>query len=121
METFLETKQPSHIHTLPLSDIWAAVATQPQGLSQSEAAARLEKYGRNTIREAPSKPFYRKVLANFVHLMAILLWVGGAMAFVAQMPQLGIAVWLVVLINGAFSAWQEYKAEQATEALRRLL
>ena len=121
METLLETKQPSNIHTLPLSDVWAAVATQPQGLSQSEAAARLEKYGRNTIREAPSKPFYRKVLANFVHLMAILLWVGGAMAFVAQMPQLGIAVWLVVLINGAFSAWQEYKAEQATEALRRLL
>ena len=65
--------------------------------------------------------FYRKLLANFTHLMAILLWVAGAMAFVAGMPQLGVAVWLVVLLNGAFSFWQEYKAERATEALRKLL
>jgi P-type E1-E2 ATPase len=37
------------------------------------------------------------------------------------MPQLGIAIWLVNLINGAFSFWQEYQAEQATAALRHLL
>ena len=51
--------------------------------------------------------------------MALLLWVGGLLGFLAQMPQLGIAIWLVNLINGAFSFWQEYKAEQATAALRR--
>jgi len=43
------------------------------------------------------------------------------LGFLAQMPQLGMAIWLVNLINGAFSFWQEYKAEQATTALRRLL
>ena len=53
--------------------------------------------------------------------MALLLWVGGLLGFLAQMPQLGIAIWLVNLINGAFSFWQEYKAEQATAALRQLL
>ncbi|MEZ4680843.1 MAG: hypothetical protein R2932_42185 [Caldilineaceae bacterium] len=31
------------------------------------------------------------------------------------------AIWLVNLINGAFSFWQEHKAEQATAALRKLL
>ena len=46
--------------------------------------------------------------------MALLLWVGGLLGFLAQMPQLGMAIWLVNLINGAFSFWQEYKAEQAT-------
>ena len=53
--------------------------------------------------------------------MAILLWVGGVAALVAQMPQLGIAVWAVNLINGIFSFWQEFKAGKATEALRELL
>jgi magnesium-transporting ATPase (P-type) len=53
--------------------------------------------------------------------MALLLWVGGLIGFLAQMPQLGIAVWMVNLINGAFSFWQEYKAEQATAALWRML
>ena len=43
------------------------------------------------------------------------------MGFIAQMPQLGIAIWMVNVINGVFSFWQEFKAEKATEALRKLL
>ena len=53
--------------------------------------------------------------------MAILLWIAGAVALVARMPQLAVSIWAVNLINGAFSFWQEYKAEKATEAMRRLL
>ena len=53
--------------------------------------------------------------------MAILLWVGGIVGFIAQMPQIGIAIWMVNVINGGFSFWQEFKAEKATEALRQML
>jgi len=111
----------STIFTLAPGQVPGALATTPSGLTSSEAAARLNQYGRNELHEARRQPLYRKLLANFTHLMAILLWVAGAMAFVAGMPQLGVAVWLVVVLNGAFSFWQEYKAERATEALRRLL
>jgi len=52
---------------------------------------------------------------------ALLLWAGGAMAFVGGMPQLGWAIWGVVVINAVFSFWQEFRAERATEALRRIL
>jgi P-type Ca2+ transporter type 2C len=45
----------------------------------------------------------------------------GLCRFFAQKPQLGIAIWLVILMNGAFSFGQEYKVETATAALRRLL
>jgi P-type Ca2+ transporter type 2C len=109
------------IEALPPADIYAALGTQPQGLTPTEAAARLQLYGRNTIRPVATTPLVRKLLANFTHLMALLLWVGGLLGFLAQMPQLGVAIWLVNLINGVFSFWQEYKAEQATAALRRLL
>jgi len=109
------------IHTLAIPKVYSALGTCPHGLTQAEAAARLEQYGRNVIREIKGTPLVLKFLANFTHLMAILLWAGGLIAFIAQMPQLGIAVWLVNLINGAFGFWQEYKAEKATEALKRLL
>jgi Ca2+-transporting ATPase len=77
--------------------------------------------GRNVIREVRGKPLIIKFFANFTHLMAILLWVGGAVGFIARMPQLGIAIWMVNIINGVFSFWQEYRAEKATEALKKLL
>jgi magnesium-transporting ATPase (P-type) len=53
--------------------------------------------------------------------MALLLWLGGGVALGAGMPQLAAAMWAVILINGLFSFWQEYRAERAAEALNRLL
>jgi magnesium-transporting ATPase (P-type) len=101
--------------------VYLALNTRPQGLIQIEAEERLKTHGRNVLREIKGKPLYLKFLENFTHLMAILLWVGGLAAFFARMPQLGAAVWMVNIINGAFSFWQEYRAEKATDALRRLL
>ncbi|HEX5690237.1 MAG TPA: cation-transporting P-type ATPase, partial [Roseiflexaceae bacterium] len=107
--------------SLPTTAVYQALDTQPEGLGQSEAGVRLRRCGPNALREVKGPPILFKLVANFTHMMALLLWVGGAVAFIAQLPQLGVAVWLVNLINGAFSFWQEYKAEQATAALRRLL
>lgn len=117
----LKDNFPQQIQTLPVSEVYRLLATRPEGLTTLEAKARLQHFGQNVIREVKGKPLWMKFLANFTHLMAILLWIGGALAFGAQMPQLGIAVWLVNLINGTFSFWQEYQAERATEALRRLM
>jgi len=37
------------------------------------------------------------------------------------MPQLSIAIVVVVLVNAGFAFAQEYRAERAAEALRRML
>jgi P-type Ca2+ transporter type 2C len=63
----------------------------------------------------------RSFLSNVTHLMAVLLWVGGLLALLAELPPLAVAVWTVNLINGAFSTWQEHRAERAVAALRGLL
>lgn len=112
---------PRNIHRLAVPKVYWALATQLQGLTQAEAQERLQRFGRNAIGEAVRRPLMVTFLPNFTHLMAILLWIGGGIAFIARMPQLGVAIWLVNLINGVFSFWQDYKAEKATEALRRLL
>jgi magnesium-transporting ATPase (P-type) len=109
------------IHTLPVPEVYRALASGPNGLSRDDVEERRRKCGFNTIRQVRKKPLFIKFLANFTHLMAILLWVGGILAFAARLPQLGWAIWAVIVINAVFSFWQEYKAEKAMEALRRLL
>ena len=116
-----DATQLANIHTLSVSDAFAVLSSEPKGLSQDEAKKRLQRYGQNVISKVRGKPLWIRFLANFTHLMAILLWVGGIVGFLAQMPQIGIAIWMVNIINGAFSFWQEFKAEKATEALRKIL
>ncbi|HSL25837.1 MAG TPA: HAD-IC family P-type ATPase, partial [Acidimicrobiia bacterium] len=101
--------------------VFEALHTGPSGLDDREAARRLTEFGPNLLPDPPRPSLLRRLAGNFTHLMALLLWVGGLIAFVAGLPQLGFAILIVNLINGLFSFWQEYKAEKAIEALRSLL
>jgi magnesium-transporting ATPase (P-type) len=109
------------LESLPVADVYNVLKTTESGLTQAEAQKREEYYGKNSIHKKKSQPLILRFLANFTHLMAILLWIGGIVGFIAQLPQLGVAIWLVNIINGLFSFWQEYQAEKAVEALGELL
>src|SRR6516164_3374132 len=56
-----------------------------------------------------------------VHFFAVMLWIAGGLAILAGMPQLGLAIFVVILLNGLFAFLQEYRAEKAAERLRDLL
>ncbi|MEW6106204.1 MAG: cation-transporting P-type ATPase [Bacillota bacterium] len=112
---------PNSVHTIPISAVYETLGSRPQGLTQAEARVRLQRYGRNTIRRVAATSLTLKLLSHFTHLMALLLWAGGLIGFLAQLPQLGVAIWLVNCVNGIFSFWQEYRAEKATAALQRVL
>ena len=103
----------SKLAACTIPEVYSSLQTSSSGLTPAEAEARLGVFGKNALREVKGTPLIYKFLANFVHLMALLLWAGGILAFVAQMPQLGVAVWAVILINAVFSFWQEFKAETA--------
>ena len=56
-----------------------------------------------------------------MHFFALLLWAAAALAFVGGLPQLGVAIAIVVVLNGVFAFVQEYRADRAAEALRDLV
>ena len=92
-----------------------------KGLTQQEAEERLKKYGRNELRQKKKESMFKKFIANFTSLMALLLWAGGIMAVISGAPELGISIFCVNIINGLFSFFQEFKAERATSALQEML
>ncbi|MCX5930834.1 MAG: cation-transporting P-type ATPase, partial [Cyanobacteria bacterium] len=115
----LSASQP--IWSLPLEQVYPSLRTTPEGLSQQEAEQRLERYGANRLPPLKRRPLALRFLDQMVHFMALLLWIAGVLAFVAGTPQLGWAIWAVVLINGLFSFWQEFQAERTLAALTRSL
>jgi P-type Ca2+ transporter type 2C len=92
-----------------------------RGLTQEEAAARLIEVGPNVLAEPKRASHVRRFAANLAHLFALLLWLGAALALLGGLPELTIAIVVVILVNAVFAFVQEYRAERASEALRRVL
>ncbi len=112
---------PADIQKLSAPEVYSALGTGEKGLSGQEAESRIHRFGKNLLAEKKGRPLIWKFLSNFTHLMALLLWCAGVVGFIADLPELGFAIWMVNIINGVFSFWQEYRAGKATEALRKLL
>lgn len=91
------------------------------GLSSKEVELRRKRYGPNVLARSPHLPLWRRLLSQLVHFFAIMLWIAGGLAILAGMPQLGFAIFVVILLNGLFSFLQEYRAEKAGEKLLDLL
>lgn len=116
------------IHQLPLDAALFTLRSTSAGLSQADAVARHLEFGPNRIERLASASLPRRFAAQFTHFFAALLWVAAVLAFVAdlQMPGQGMAtlataIVVVIVVNGVFSFWQEYRAEKTMAALQRLL
>jgi magnesium-transporting ATPase (P-type) len=109
------------IKTLPPEAVYQELDTSKEGLSPEEVDKRLQKYGLNQIEEVKQKPIIFKFLANLYQILALLLWGASILAFISGTPQLGFAIIAVIIINAIFSFWQEYEAEKAVAALKKIL
>ena len=107
--------------TYPPEQVYQVLKTSTQGLSLQEVKERQATYGPNQLKESKKEPIWLVFFRHFTSLMALLLWVGGFIAMLSHSLELGIAIWLVNIINGLFSFIQEYRASQATAALNKLL
>ncbi|HSB87275.1 MAG TPA: cation-transporting P-type ATPase, partial [Ilumatobacteraceae bacterium] len=91
------------------------------GLSAAEAAARLAANGPNVLPPPPKPRPWRKLLGQFTHFFALMLWVAAVLAAIAGLPQLAVAIVVVVIVNGVFAFVQEQRADRAAEHLQELL
>ncbi|MEA3209899.1 MAG: sodium/potassium-transporting ATPase subunit alpha, partial [Chthoniobacter sp.] len=116
------------IHRLTVADAFASLKSGLAGLSDAEAQRRLTEFGANEVEEVAHEALLLTFAREFVHFFALILWIAAALAFFAEwrepgqgMATLGFAIVGVIVINGAFSFWQAYRAEQALAVLKKLL
>ena len=116
------------IHQLSAAEALTSLRAATNGLSAAEAGRRLASFGPNSIERRERESWLRKLLKNFTQFFALILWLASGLAFFAEsrepgmgMATLGFAIIGVILINGLFSFWQEFRAERALVALQKLL
>jgi calcium-translocating P-type ATPase len=102
-------------------EVLALLDATARGLTAAEAGRRLASAGPNRLERVRRRPLAWRFLEQFWSFFAILLWIAGACAILAGMPELGWAIFAVIVVNGTFSFFQEYRAERAVEALEDLL
>ena len=77
--------------------------------------------GRTSCHAPIANPHSGSCLPSGHTSSPILLWVAAGLAAIAGMPQLAVAIAVVVLINGVFAFIQEHRAERAADRLQDLL
>jgi sodium/potassium-transporting ATPase subunit alpha len=116
------------IQGLSQRDVFASLFSGPEGITDEEAARRLQEYGPNEIREMHPQSMAARLLAQFTHFLALLLWCAAGLCFLSEylhpgegLLRLGVAILAVIFINAIFTFIQEYRTEKAIEELRKLL
>ena len=116
------------INDLTIEQAFSTLVTSKQGLSSEEAERRLAEFGRNEITAIKGKSLLLRLLGQFTHFLAVLLWIAAGLSFLSEylhpgedMLTMGLAVVAVIVINAIFTFVQEYRAEKALEALKKLL
>ena len=115
-------------HKLPLKVLLRELESSQVGLSTPEASRRLAADGPNELRVRQEVPEIVKFLRQFKNFFALLLIVGGLLASFAEYldPDQGnlyiaIALFAVVLLNAAFTYFQEHQSEQIMESFKMML
>jgi magnesium-transporting ATPase (P-type) len=73
------------------------------GLTATEAIRRLEQDGANTLPTAPAPPAWRALAGQLLHFFALMLWGAAILAAIAGMPQLSVAIVVIIVVNGLFA------------------
>lgn len=92
-----------------------------EGLSNSEAGKRLNKYGPNKIKEKESEGLLRLFLSQFADVLIILLIFAAILSYAIGNHLDAIVIIVVVIINSIIGFIQEYRAENAMEELKSLV
>ncbi len=112
--------------TTPLKDLQSELGETAQtGLTENEAAARLQKYGRNALAKTKRKSIFMHILCSFKDVTIIILCVAMALslyiALTAHPDNLTepITIAFIIVLNIFLSVREQVKAEKSVESLKK--
>ncbi len=103
----------------PLPELFALLDARPTGLTAGEAAARLARYGPNTLHAARKHSLIRLILSRFRSPLVILLLFASTISALTGDAVSSTIVICMALLSVLLDSVQEYRAGQAAERLKQ--
>ena len=107
-------------HALSADEVLAALGSSPDGLTDAQAAARLDEHGPNELSSKPPKTLAAMVREQLGDPMVLILLVAATLsALLQEWAEAGI-IFVIVVVNAVIGIVQERKAQSSLEALRQM-
>jgi len=109
-----------HWHRKDTNEAIEALNSSIQGISSEEAQKRLAEYGPNELKEKKKKTPLMMFLDQFRDFMILVLIAAAVISGIIGEPSDTIAIAVIVILNAVIGFIQEYRAEKAMAALKRM-
>lgn len=107
-------------HLLPIAEIQQLLNTNPDGLHQSTVEERQNEYGKNELTEKKKKSAWLLFLHQFKDVMIVILLVAAGVSIAIGDIKDAVVISIIVLLNAVIGFVQEYRAEKAMDALKKM-
>jgi len=108
-------------HAIKEDELLKQLKSNKEGLSEEEVTRRLNIYGRNELKKTRRLDALKILLNQFTSFLVIILIIAVIIsAFLAHWIDFSVIIGIVIL-NGFFGFFQEYKAEKEIENLKKML
>lgn len=107
-------------HYLPTDEVLTVTGSSVNGLRSEDASLKLAEFGPNELQEKKKKPAWVLFLHQFKDFMILVLMAAAVIAGVAGDLTDTIIILVIVLLNAIVGFVQEYRAEKAMDALKKI-
>ncbi|MCB0581129.1 MAG: cation-translocating P-type ATPase, partial [Phaeodactylibacter sp.] len=107
-------------HLISGEEALELAGSRPGGLTASEAEERLAQYGPNRLAAKKKKPAWLMFLGQFRDVMILILIAAAIVSGLVGDLKDTIVILIIVVLNAVVGFVQEYRAEKALEALKKM-
>lgn len=107
-------------HAMTVEEVLNELKTSLKGLSSREASARLQEYGPNELEETKKRGVLEVFVDQFKSVLVALLVFAAVFSVLIREYVDAAAIGAILIVNSILGTIQEYRAERALEALKRL-
>ncbi|GIV43389.1 MAG: ATPase [Bacteroidia bacterium] len=108
------------MHYFNIQEILKELNVPQNGLSKSEVQKRISEFGKNELQEKKKKTALQIFIGQFMDFMILILGAAAVLSIFIGDYTDSIIILVIVFLNALIGFYQEYKAEQALDSLKKL-